>query len=128
VEASIKVKPSYGLTDGEIARMLTDSFQNAGDDKLARQLREHQVDAERLLEAVEAALHADGQRLLDDEERMVIALQMEQLRALMKGDDGPAIEQQTKRLSQVTDAFAARRLDATVKAALAGRNLNEIEE
>jgi molecular chaperone HscA len=108
--------------------MLTDSFQNAGDDKLARQLREHQVDAERLLEAVEAALHADGQRLLDDEERMVIALQMEQLRALMKGDDGPAIEQQTKRLSQVTDAFAARRLDATVKAALAGRNLNEIEE
>jgi molecular chaperone HscA len=128
VEASIQVKPSYGLTDGEIARMLTDSFQNAGDDKLARQLREHQVDAERLLEAVEAALHADGQRLLDDEERMVIALQMEQLRALMKGDDGPAIEQQTKRLSQVTDAFAARRLDATVKAALAGRNLNEIEE
>jgi molecular chaperone HscA len=128
VEASIQVKPSYGLTDGEIARMLTDSFQNAGDDKLARQLREHQVDAERLLEAVEAALQADGERLLDAEERMVIGLQMEQLRELMTSDDGPAIEQQTKRLSQVTDAFAARRLDATVKAALAGRNLNEIEE
>ncbi len=128
VEASIQVKPSYGLTDGEVAKMLKDSFQYAGDDKVARQLREHQVDAERLLEAVEGALEADGQRLLDEDERLAIGLQMDELRELMKGADGPAIEQQTKRLSQVTDAFAARRLDSTVKAALAGRNLNEIEE
>jgi len=128
VEASIQVKPSYGLTDGEIARMLKDSFQYAGDDKVARQLREHQVDAERLIEAVQAAIEADGDRLLDAEERMVIELQLTELRELMSGTDGAAIEQQTKRLSQVTDAFAARRLDSTVKAALAGRNLNEIEE
>ncbi len=128
VEASIQVKPSYGLTDGEIARMLKDSFQYAGDDKVARQLREHQVDAERLIEAVQAAIEADGDRLLDAEERMVIELQVTELRELMSGTDGAAIEQQTKRLSQVTDAFAARRLDSTVKAALAGRNLNEIEE
>jgi len=128
VEASIQVKPSYGLTDGEIARMLTDSFQYAGDDKVARQLREHQVDGERLLEAVQAALDADGERLLDDEERMVIGLQMDELRALVKGNDGPAIEQQTKLLSQVTDAFAARRMNNAVKDALSGRNLNEIEE
>ncbi|OEC35831.1 molecular chaperone HscA [Pseudomonas cuatrocienegasensis] len=128
VESSIQVKPSYGLTDGEIARMLQDSFQNASDDKVQRVLREQQVDAQRLLEAVEAALEADGQRLLDDEERLAIAAQMEQLRELMAGSDGLAIEQQTKRLTQVTDAFAARRLDATVKAALAGRSLNEIEE
>lgn len=128
VEASIQVKPSYGLTDGEIARMLKDSFEHASNDKVARQLREHQVDAERLLEAVQGALDADGDRLLDAEERMVIELQMQELTQLMQGTDGYAIEQQTKRLSQVTDAFAARRLDSTVKAALAGRNLNEIEE
>ncbi|MEE5168371.1 Fe-S protein assembly chaperone HscA [Pseudomonas alliivorans] len=128
IEASIQVKPSYGLTDGEITRMLKDSFAYAGDDKVARVLREHQVDAERLLEAVQGALDADGERLLDEEERLVINLQMDELRELIKGTDGHAIEQQTKRLSQVTDAFAARRLDSTVKAALAGRNLNEIEE
>ena len=128
VEASIQVKPSYGLTDGEIAKMLKDSFQHAGDDKVARQLREHQVDAQRLLEAVEAALEADGERLLDAEERMVIGLQMDELRALVDGNDGPAIEQQTKLLSQVTDAFAARRMNNAVKDALSGRNLNEIEE
>jgi len=128
VEASIQVKPSYGLTDGEIARMLQDSFQHASNDKVARMLREQQVDAERLLEAVQAALEADGERLLEADERAVIELQMQQLRDLMTGSDGLAIEQQTKRLTQVTDAFAARRLDATVKATLAGRRLNEIEE
>lgn len=128
VEASIQVKPSYGLTDGEIARMLQDSFKNAGDDKVARVLREQQVDAQRLIEAVQAALDADGERLLDAEERMVIDLQLQELSELLKGVDGYAIEQQTKRLTQVTDAFAARRLDSTVKAALAGRNLNEIED
>ncbi|KPW62692.1 Chaperone protein HscA -like protein [Pseudomonas caricapapayae] len=128
IESSIQVKPSYGLTDDEVTRMLKDSFEYAGDDKVARVLREHQVDAERLLEAVQGALEADGERLLDEDERLVINLQMDELRELMQGTDGYAIEQQTKRLSQVTDAFAARRLDSTVKAALAGRNLNEIEE
>jgi molecular chaperone HscA len=128
VESSIQVKPSYGLTDGEIARMLQDSFSNAGDDKAARVLREQQVDAQRLLEAVEAALLADGERLLSADERVAIDAQVAQLRSLLDSSDGLAIEQHTKRLTQVTDAFAARRLDATVKAALAGRSLNEIEE
>ncbi|GIZ13668.1 Fe-S protein assembly chaperone HscA [Pseudomonas sp. NCCP-436] len=128
VEATIQVKPSYGLTDGEIARMLQDSFQNAGDDKAARALREQQVEARRLLEAVEGALQIDGERLLDSEERKAIELQMQMLRELLESSDLQEIERQTRRLSQVTDAFAARRLDATVKAALAGRNLNEIEE
>ena len=128
VEASIQVKPSYGLTDGEIARMLQDSFKNASDDKVARVLREQQVDAQRLLEAVEAALLADGERLLEADERLAIEAQMQQLRDCMAANDGLAIEQQTKRLTQITDAFAARRLDATVKASLAGRSLDEIEE
>ncbi|MGX5218482.1 Fe-S protein assembly chaperone HscA [Pseudomonas segetis] len=128
VEASIQVKPSYGLTDDQVAKMLQDSFSNAGDDKQARVLREQQVDAQRLLEAVEAALDADGERLLDRDERLAIDAQVELLRELINGSDGLALEQQTKRLTQVTDAFAARRLDSTVKAALAGRSLNEIEE
>ncbi|MFO5988540.1 Fe-S protein assembly chaperone HscA [Pseudomonas aeruginosa] len=128
VEASIQVRPSYGLTDGEIARMLKDSFDYAGDDKAARALREQQVEAQRLLEAVQSALDVDGERLLDEEERLAIAAQMDTLRELAGGSDTAAIENQIKRLSQVTDAFAARRMDATVKAALSGRRLNEIEE
>lgn len=128
VEASIQVKPSYGLTDGEIARMLKDSFDYAGDAKAARALREQQVEAQRLLEAVQSALDVDGERLLDEEERLAIAAQMDTLRELAGGSDTAAIENQIKRLSQVTDAFAARRMDATVKAALSGRRLNEIEE
>ncbi|EPI5226225.1 Fe-S protein assembly chaperone HscA [Pseudomonas aeruginosa] len=128
VEASIQVKPSYGLTNGEIARMLKDSFDYAGDDKAARALREQQVEAQRLLEAVQSALDVDGERLLDEEERLAIAAQMDTLRELAGGSDTAAIENQIKRLSQVTDAFAARRMDATVKAALSGRRLNEIEE
>jgi len=128
VEASIQVKPSYGLTDGEIARMLQDSFQYAGDDMAARALREQQVEAQRLLEAVQSALDADGERLLEADERLVIDAGMDSLRELATGSDAAAIEHQIKRLSQLTDAFAARRMDATVKAALAGRRLNEIEE
>src|SRR5690554_2205961 len=128
IKTSIQVKPSYGLTDGEIARMLEDSFHKAGEDKAARALREQLVDAQRLLEAVEAALAADGERLLDAEERLAIESQMQALRELLDSQDGAAVERQIKRLSQITDAFAARRLDSTVKAALAGRRLNDIED
>lgn len=128
VEASIQVKPSYGLTDGEIARMLQDSFQHAGGDKAARALREQQVEAQRLLEAVQSALDADGERLLGEDERLAILAAMDELRAQAAGEDAHAIERQIKRLTQITDAFAARRMDASIKAALAGRRLNELEE
>lgn len=128
VEASVQVKPSYGLTDGEIANMLQDSFRHAGDDMQARALREQQVEARRLIEAVTAAVAADGDRLLDAEERQVIELEIGRLAELLEATDVQALEEQTKRLSQVTDAFAARRMNASVKAALAGRRLNDIEE
>ncbi|MDT3721772.1 Fe-S protein assembly chaperone HscA [Pseudomonas oryzihabitans] len=128
VEASVQVKPSYGLTDGEIANMLQDSFRHAGDDMQARALREQQVEARRLVEAVTAALAADGERLLDVEERQVIELEIGRLAELLEATDVQALEEQTKRLSHVTDAFAARRMNASVKAALAGRRLNDIEE
>ncbi len=128
VEASVQVKPSYGLTDGEIANMLQDSFRHAGDDMQARALREQQVEARRLIEAVTAALAVDGERLLDAEERQVIELEIGRLAELLDATDVQALEEQTKRLSHVTDAFAARRMNASVKAALAGRRLNDIEE
>jgi molecular chaperone HscA len=128
VEASIQVKPSYGLTDGEVAQMLRDSIQHAGGDMQARALREQQVDAQRLLEAVQSALDTDGDELLGEDERIAIAAAMDELQQLAAGSDTVAIESQIKRLSQITDAFAARRMDATVKAALSGRRLNEIEE
>ncbi|MFC0708506.1 Fe-S protein assembly chaperone HscA [Azorhizophilus paspali] len=128
IEASVQVKPSYGLTDGEIARMLKDSFEHAGGDKAARTLREQQVEAQRLLEAVQAALEADGEALLSPAERVAIEAQMQALRGVLGGQDAAVIEAHVRHLTQITDAFAARRMDASVKAALSGRRLNEIEE
>lgn len=128
VETGIQVKPSYGLSDGDIARMLRDSFEHAGEDRSSRALREQQVEAQRLLEAVRSALMADGDRLLEEDERLAIEAQVDLLQQLTETDDIIAIEKQIKTLSNITDAFAARRLDATVKAALAGRQLNDIEE
>lgn len=127
IEASVQIKPSYGLTDGEIARMLEDSLARAADDKSARALREQQVDAWRLLEAVDSALNLDGERLLDSSEREAIEAAMLRLRAAIDEQDAAVIEQRIKHLTQVTDAFAARRMDATMHAALAGRKLDEIE-
>ncbi|MCQ3971663.1 Hsp70 family protein, partial [Klebsiella pneumoniae] len=94
----------------EIARMLEDSFRKADEDRDARALREQLVDAQRLLEAVEAALAVDGERLLSADERVAIDSQVAELRGLLDSQDVLAIERQTKRLSQITDAFAARRL------------------
>ncbi len=128
VEAGIQVKPSYGLSDEEVARMLRDSFDHAGADREARMLREQQVEAERLLEAVAVALAADGDTLLEAGERELIDQEVASLQLLAAGSDTAAIEQQIKRLAHVTEAFAARRMNAGIRAALSGRQLNEIEE
>ena len=125
VEASVVVKPSYGLADDEIARMLEDSFQSAEVDMRARALREAQVDAQRLIEATEAALGADGE-LLDVEERSRVDSALERLRAASLGADVDAIEAQTKALATETDEFAARRMNKSIRAALQGRRLDEI--
>ncbi|WDD94568.1 Fe-S protein assembly chaperone HscA [Burkholderia sp. FERM BP-3421] len=125
VEASVVVKPSYGLADDDIAKMLEDSFQSAEIDMRARALREAQVDAERLLEATEAALAADGE-LLDAAERVTVDALAAALRALAPGDDAAAIEAATQALADGTDEFAARRMNKGIKRALAGRKLDEI--
>ena len=127
VEASIQVKPSYGLTDSEISGMLKESFDNAAHDKQARALQEQRVDAERLLETVRSALQADAEALLTQDERELIEQRMSALETVRKAEDVNAIARHVQQLNHATNEFAARRLDATVKAALAGRQLNEME-
>lgn len=126
VETSITVKPSYGLSEEEIFNMLQASFSSAEEDKQARALREEQVEAERLLEAINAALAKDG-TLLNDEERKAITDKMEQLRTLSQQNDSHAIHTAVEELNKATETFAARRMDASIRQAFAGQTLNSLE-
>ena len=123
VTAQVAVKPSYGLSDDDIARMLRDSFDHARDDLDARALAEAQVDADRLLDAVRAALAADAEALLNVDERAVIGSRIDALVTARTGHDRSAIRQATDALSTATDDFAARRMDASIRNALAGRTI-----
>jgi molecular chaperone HscA len=125
VEASIMVKPSYGLSDEEVAKMLEDSFGHAADDMQVRALREQQVDAERLLLATRTALAADGD-LLNDAEQAQLSSLIEALEAIFRGDDTEAIRQATEALGVGSEEFAARRMDRGIQRALAGKRLDEI--
>ena len=127
VEATVTVKPSYGLTDAEIENMLRDSIAHASDDNSARNLREQQVDADRVLEAVQAALRADGEKYLDRDERAVIEAALAALHNARAGTDTTAIKQAVAAVDQATQAFAMRRMDASVRAALAGHRLDEFK-
>ena len=126
VESSVVVKPSYGLGDEDITRMLQESFASATDDMKARLLREQQVDAGRLLDATAAALAADGD-LLDAEERARVDAAFVGLQAVATGDDVDVIESAIKTLAAATDDFAARRMDKGIRKALAGKNIREID-
>ncbi|MEM5325314.1 Fe-S protein assembly chaperone HscA [Paraburkholderia sp. JHI2823] len=125
VEASVVVKPSYGLADDDVARMLEDSFKTAEVDMRARALREAQVEAQRIIEATNAALAADGE-LLDEAERAQVDTLIAALAQVAQGEDAGTIEAATKALSEGTDEFAARRMDKGIKRALAGKKLDEI--
>ena len=125
VEASVVVKPSYGLADDDVARMLEESFTTAEVDMRARALREAQVDAQRLAEASQAALGVDGE-LLDEAERTNIEALIVKLAAVTGGDSVDAIETATKELAAATDEFAARRMNKSIRRALAGRRIDEV--
>ena len=127
VEAHITVKPSYGLSDAEITRMLQESNQHAQDDMLARALREHQVEAEQLIEAVENALEQDGATLLNQSEQERICASMEGLRAVLKTADHLAIKRAISGLNDATQSFAQARMDKSVSSALGGRKLTDLE-
>jgi molecular chaperone HscA len=125
VEASIAVKPSYGLGDDEIARMLQDSYTSADVDMKLRALREEQVEAERILLATQSALDADGD-LLSDAERADVLTSMDALRRTLAADDHQAIKDAVEALANGTEEFAARRMDRSVRSALAGKTLDQI--
>ncbi|HFP9330955.1 Fe-S protein assembly chaperone HscA [Raoultella planticola] len=125
VEASIQVKPSYGLTDGEIATMIKDSMSHAEQDIKARMLAEQKVEAARVLESLESALAADA-ALLSAAERQAIDEATAQLRAVTAGDDADAIKDAIKNTDTQTQEFAARRMDQSVRTALKGQSVDEV--
>ena len=126
VVADIVVKPSYGLSEDEITNMLKSSFGAAEQDKKARALREVIVDAERLIEAISAALAQDS-HLLNAEEINAIKSQMQALKTLTAGNNSDEIHTAVEALNQATESFAAKRMDASVKQAFAGQDLNKLE-
>ncbi|WP_312229593.1 Fe-S protein assembly chaperone HscA [Pseudescherichia sp.] len=125
VAASIQVKPSYGLTDGEIATMIQDSMSFASEDVKARMLAEQKVEAARVLESLQSALGTDA-ALLSAAERQVIDDAAARLRVAAEGDDADAIEQAIKNIDKQTQEFAARRMDQSVRKALKGHSVDEV--
>jgi molecular chaperone HscA len=125
VEAAITVKPSYGLADDEIARMLQEGFRSADADMQARALRQSQVEAERLLLGTRSALAADGD-LLSPAERDAIVGLMNRLQTIATSNDHRAIDDAVEALARGTEAFAAERMNRGIRHALAGRNINEV--
>lgn len=125
IEASIQVKPSYGLTDGEIASMIKDSMSYAEQDVQARMLAEQKVEAARVLESLVSALAADA-ALLSAAERQAIDDAAEQVRAAAAGDDADAIKEAIKNIDTQTQEFAARRMDQSVRIALKGQSVDEV--
>jgi len=125
VQATITVKPSYGLADDDIARMLREGFAKADDDALARSLREARVDADRLLLATRSALAVDAD-LLSEAERSEIEALLVDIGRVSRSDDHHAIDAAVKALAAGTEAFAAARMNRGIRRALAGRSVDEI--
>ena len=125
VEAAVQVKPSYGLADDEIARMLKDGFASAEADMQARALREARVEAERMTLATRAALAADGD-LLDEDERAAIETLLRDLAQTAQGESPDAITASVETLAKGTEAFAAARMNKSIQTALTGRSLASI--
>ncbi len=127
VVSEIQVKPSYGLADNEIADMLKASYSNAEEDMHARSLREQQVEADRILISLEQAIEADGDVLLSAEELQHLQEQMALLLQLRNGTNYKLIEKGVKELAKASDFFAARRMDLSIKEALKGQSVDDIE-
>jgi len=126
VQADIQVKPSYGLSDSEIANMLKDSMTYARDDMEARALAEQRVEADRVIEGLVAAMQADGDTLLNDDESRVLIKAIEALIELRNSDDAGAIEQGIKETDKASQEFASRRMDVSIRRALSGRSIDNL--
>jgi len=126
VEAHVTVKPSYGLSDDEVTQMLKAGVEHAGDDAQARAVRELQVEGRRMIEVVTQALAVDGE-LLSDEERNGVDQAIAALNVAVGQDDGKQLRQCLDTLGRATDTFASRRMDKSIRKALAGQNVNELK-
>ncbi|CAD7843298.1 MAG: Chaperone protein HscA [Olavius algarvensis Gamma 1 endosymbiont] len=127
VKAQVEVKPSYGLTDAEIESMLRDSMTRAGEDIEARRLREQQVEAERTLAALRAALARDGDTLLDPGERGRVEAALSHLESVIAGMDPEAIREAVEALEKTCDFYVERRMNRSIQTAMAGRQVEEFE-
>jgi molecular chaperone HscA len=123
-EASVDVKPSYGLTDEEIESMLRASIDHADEDIRARSLREEQVEAERVVEALDSAINVDGE-LLTQEEQGLIADARARLVTAAAGDDAGMIKHAIKALEAVCEDFVARRMNTSIRKAMKGHSIDE---
>ncbi|WP_371372907.1 Fe-S protein assembly chaperone HscA [Thalassotalea aquiviva] len=126
IETSIEVKPSFGLEEDDIINMLSESMNHAKEDMDARMLKEQQVEAARVYEGVAAALAQDGAKLLSVEEKDAIELALAELQRIGAGDDVSAIEQAIANVDKITAKFAERRMDASIRTALAGHSVDEV--
>ena len=128
VESHIEVKPSYGLNENEITSMLQDSFSHAKDDMQARALREQQVEADRMIEDLGAALEKDGRALLDEAEYNCLEVAVKELQLVRDSStEHRVLMRQIESVGKVSEEFAARRMDASIKNALAGQSLDDVE-
>ena len=125
VEASVDVKPSYGLTDSEIETMLRDSMDYAEDDMNSRMLREQQVEADRVVEALDAALKADGDELLSEDEKTNIAQARSQLIEAKTGDDSEIIKTAIKQVEDACADYVARRMNSNIRNAMQGHSIED---
>ncbi|CCN46345.1 Chaperone protein hscA [Vibrio nigripulchritudo MADA3029] len=126
VQAEIQVKPSYGLSDDEVAGMLKDSMTYAREDMQARALAEQRVEADRVIEGLVAAMQADGDELLSEDEQQVLLKSIEALIALRNGDNADAIERGIKDTDKASQEFASRRMDKSIRTALSGQSVDDI--
>jgi molecular chaperone HscA len=123
--SGITVKPSYGLSDREIETMLRDSIDHAGEDMDARRLREQQVEADRVLEALSSALAVDGDALLEPAERAAIDAALARLRELRLGGDHLAIRRGVEALERTCAGYVERRMNSNIRSALSGHRVEE---
>ncbi len=127
VKTGVEVKPSYGLTDGEIEGMLRDSIDYAQKDLETRRLAEQKVEAERVIEALISALNADGEKLLNEEERTLIVSELEKLVEISKSDDHIEIKNGIEALEKACEFYVERRMNASVSEAMSGHSVEEFE-
>ena len=126
IEASIQVKPSYGLEQNEIADMIKSSMSNAREDMAHRMLREQQIDAVRMIESLQMALDESGHLIANEQERADIDTAIEALELSCKGTDGEAIKDKIKQLDDISQPFAARRMENSIKQALTGQAVDKV--